>query len=97
VTFAFGEQIRPVRSRVSDVIPRSLWGREAGRPVRPTGLFRSLRRSTSMPIPHGSQEIARFTVLDLTRGRAGPMCGNSRTGTPMKACGMETAKAAETS
>ena len=27
-----------------------------------------------MPIPHASQALARFTVLDLTRVRAGPTC-----------------------
>src|ERR1700745_1609964 len=27
-----------------------------------------------MPIPHASQALSRFTVLDLTRVRAGPTC-----------------------
>ena len=27
-----------------------------------------------MPTPHASQALARFTVLDLTRVRAGPTC-----------------------
>jgi crotonobetainyl-CoA:carnitine CoA-transferase CaiB-like acyl-CoA transferase len=30
--------------------------------------------SLAMPIPHASQALARFTVLDLTRVRAGPTC-----------------------
>src|SRR5580700_12320188 len=35
---------------------------------RLAGVFRK------MPIPHASQALARFTVLDLTRVRAGPTC-----------------------
>src|ERR1700753_3590031 len=27
-----------------------------------------------MPVPHASQALTRFTVLDLTRVRAGPTC-----------------------
>ncbi len=27
-----------------------------------------------MPFPRASQALSRFTVLDLTRGRAGPTC-----------------------
>src|SRR5579872_2222216 len=30
--------------------------------------------SPNMPIPHASQALSRFTVLDLTRVRAGPTC-----------------------
>ena len=27
-----------------------------------------------MPVPHASQALSRFTVLDLTRVRSGPTC-----------------------
>src|SRR5215469_15003903 len=33
-----------------------------------------LRSPPAMPIPHASQALSRFTVLDLTRVRAGPTC-----------------------
>ena len=32
------------------------------------------RRSSAMPFPRASKALARFTVLDLTRVRAGPTC-----------------------
>jgi len=37
-------------------------------------LFVSSEVFRKMPIPHTSQALARFTVLDLTRVRAGPTC-----------------------
>ena len=38
------------------------------RPVDPAGV------APKMPFPRASQALARFTVLDLTRVRAGPTC-----------------------
>src|SRR5581483_10870302 len=45
---------------------------KGGMAVRPTLLVSS--ESLLMPIPHASQALSRFTVLDLTRVRAGPTC-----------------------
>jgi formyl-CoA transferase len=40
-----------------------------------SGTTKKSRRSyQKMPVPHASQALARFTVLDLTRVRAGPTC-----------------------
>src|ERR1700753_2231643 len=38
----------------------------------PTSLHSS--GASRMPVPHASQALSRFTVLDLTRVRAGPTC-----------------------
>ena len=34
----------------------------------------SSRSLISMPFPHASEALSRFTVLDLTRVRSGPTC-----------------------
>src|SRR5439155_4391987 len=51
----------------------------SARLVKPDGSARSsaknpVKQGFSMPFPRASQALSRFTVLDLTRVRAGPTC-----------------------